>query len=249
MRNFCSTRACDGTPLKMERTICPTTDRPRMITQIVRSRVIGRITSIGRITGTIIATVLLNWTLFNWPANAETTLPRLRRSTSPTSNYSRPNPSSPLRPKTQCPIRLESLIPLLLRDLPSYTNRVEQRTAKASNLPPVSTYLLIAGRPEYEPLSLEAERYVFEANRDVPQVFFTTLEHQYVADRMVRAQQFHWLFIAPSETGWNFVSMRSTVQNDRPDEPPTPPLDSSQSTIAEAIRIWLRDCAAGSIAP
>lgn len=241
MRDFRSTKPC-GTTLKMGQGACLMTDRLG-ITGIVR-KIVSRIV-ISTLISTIISTVLLNW-----PASAETSLPRLRRSTSPPSNSSsHPNASPPIRPKTQCPIRLESLIPLLLRDLPSYANRVEQQTAKTSELPQGPTYLLIAGRPEYEPLSLETESYVSEADRDIPQVFFTTLEHQYEADRMLRVQRYHWLFITPSETGWNFVLMRSMVDNNRPDQPPIPPQDSSQSVIAQAIRIWLRDCAAGSIAP
>lgn len=157
-------------------------------------------------------------------------------------------PSAPIRPKTQCPDQLEALMPFLLRDLPSYANRVNQRAYTNYRTTEVPGYVLFAGRPEYEPLTLAAGEYVSTSESDVPQVFFTTLERQYFSNDAFRLQHYHWLFLTQTENGWRFVLMLSTVGNVRADEPPTPPRDSSQGVIAQAIRLWLRDCEAGSIA-
>jgi hypothetical protein len=181
------------------------------------------------------------------------------------------DPPAYVRPDIQCPNRLELLVPLLLRDLPSYVNRVSQRDYDAyrirRQLDQLPGYVLLAGRPEYEPLSLQAGEYGSVTEDQVPQVFFTTLERKYFSGQAYRLQNYHWLFLTQTESGWRFVSMRSSA-GDEPlsdsllsgdllrhdpvallvDDPPTPPRDSSEGAIAEAIRLWLRDCEAGSIA-
>jgi hypothetical protein len=158
-----------------------------------------------------------------------------------------PISSTFIRPKVQCPNQLETLIPLLLRDLPSYANRVNQRAYTDYRTRERPGYVLLAGRPEYEPLTLEAGEYVSASESEVPQVFFTTLERQYFSEDAFRLQHYHWLFLTQTENGWRFVLMLSTVGDYPSDEPPTPPRDSSQGVIAQAIRLWLRDCEVGSI--
>lgn len=153
----------------------------------------------------------------------------------------------PIRPKTTCPDQLEAVMPLLLRDLPSYANRVSQRAYTNYRTSEVPGYVLLAGRPEYEPLTLAAGEYTSATESEVPQVFFTTLERQYFSQDAFRLQHYHWLFLTQTESGWRFVLMLSSVGNFAADEPPTPPRDSSQGVIAQAIRLWLRDCEAGSL--
>ncbi|MCU0523542.1 MAG: hypothetical protein MUF72_01825 [Elainella sp. Prado103] len=163
-----------------------------------------------------------------------------------------------IRPPVACPTELERLVPRLLMDLPSYANRVSQRSYTDYRTAEVPGYILLAGRPEYEPLPLptgddaaaierdEIDRTV--NNPEVLQVFFTTLERQYLADNAYQLQHYHWLFLTHTDNGWRFVLMLSSVGNARADEPPTPPRDSSQGVIAQAIRLWLRDCEAQSVA-
>ena len=163
----------------------------------------------------------------------------------------RPQPSNYIRPQVACPDRLETLVPLLLRDLPSYANRVSQRAYlteyRAIDSP---GYVLLAARPEYEPLSLGIGEYQADpANNDVPQVFFTTLERQYVDHRAVTLQHYHWLFLTQTNQGWRFVLMRSAIGVAPANEPPTPPRDSSQGVVARAVRLWLQDCEAQSVQP
>lgn len=158
-----------------------------------------------------------------------------------------------IRPPAACPTELEQLMPLLLNDLPSYANRVSQRAYTDYRNSEVPGYVLLAGRPEYEPLPLPTGEYSSaidpaESNPEVLQVFFTTLERQYLSGGAFQLQHYHWLFLTRTENGWRFVLMLSSVGDATADQPPTPPRDSSQGVIAQAIRLWLRDCEAESIA-
>ncbi|WP_206602938.1 hypothetical protein [Leptolyngbya ohadii] len=176
--------------------------------------------------------------------------------------------STYIRPRTACPAQLEELISRLLRDLPSYANRVNQRVAlpnpPAGNLTDESSYVLLAGLPEYEPLTLGPGAYLPESEggsdtensgiensdtEDVSQAFFTTLERRYSGDRTITLQVFHWLFLTQTRVGWRLVLMQSAIgQSPRTNPEPTdPPYDSSNGVIAQAIRLWLRDCEAGSV--
>jgi hypothetical protein len=152
-----------------------------------------------------------------------------------------------IRPDASCPDDIETLTVLLLRDLPSYANRVSQRARNRERSLNVAGYVLLAGRPEFEPLSLGPGEYTPTAPEDSPtQVFFTTLERQYVAGAAVQFQHYHWLFLTQTESGWRFVLMLSQIGSP-PDEPASPPTDTSNGVIGRAIQIWLRDCRNGDV--
>lgn len=156
----------------------------------------------------------------------------------------------PIRPATTCPTDLQTLTALLLRDLPSYTNRVTQRSFTNLDSPANRPgYLLLAGRPEFEPLSLGPGEYLPTPNTVPQQVFFTTLERQYVDNRSIDLQHYHWVFLIQESNGWWLVTMRSQLSDLPANQPPTPPEDTSQGAIAQAIRLWLRDCRSEAIAP
>ncbi len=152
-----------------------------------------------------------------------------------------------IRPTTACPTELTQLVQALLRDLPGYANRIASRSLGS----PSST-VLIASRPEFEPLELSTPPWGDEASQDpqVRQVFFTTLERQYLGDRILALQQYHWLFLVPDPQGWRLVLLYSSwggyPQDDRPT---TPPQDSRQGIIGQAVSLWLRDCRAGAVSP
>ncbi|WAL59296.1 hypothetical protein [Thermocoleostomius sinensis] len=153
-----------------------------------------------------------------------------------------------IRPPIACPEQLDTLIPLLLRDLPSYANRVSQRAYSREfritrNLPGT---IIVAGQPEYEAIELTARQWPQQDNT-TQQIFFTTLERQYVSNAIVNLQQYHWLFLTRTAAGWQFVLLFSAIGDVPANEPPTPPQDASQGVIAQAIRLWLRDCQAGRI--
>ncbi|MFB2979419.1 hypothetical protein [Microseira sp. BLCC-F43] len=160
-----------------------------------------------------------------------------------------PNARRPI----ECPADVETLIALLLRDLPSYANRVTQRARRRSRSVEVYSYVILAGRPEFEPLTLGPGEYTQAApdsnSEDLRQVFLTTLERQYVGNKPVLLQQYHWLFLTKTDSGWLLAMMFSQTGLYPDERPPTAPRESSQGVIGQAIQIWLRDCRAGVIRP
>ncbi len=155
-----------------------------------------------------------------------------------------------IRPHTTCPDQLETLTPLLLRDLPSYANRVSARSRLSTRSVEFFGHVLVASTPEFNPLTLGPGQYrPTEASTDLDQMFFTTLERQYVANQPQLIQYHHWLFLAKTETGWWFGLTVSRIGGYPDNQPQSPPHDSSEGGIARAIRLWLRDCRAGAIAP
>lgn len=166
-----------------------------------------------------------------------------------------------LRPAEPCPSDPQVLATQLLADLPSYANRVSSRNLDLSNNPiqPVST-ILVASAPDFTPLDLSqtspAGASEGEADTDLQQVFFTTLERQYWQGRPTSLQHYHWLFLAPTQDGWHMALLFSslgTYPNSGPlssvGRPPTPPQESSDGIVGQAVRLWLRDCRAEAVFP
>jgi hypothetical protein len=148
-----------------------------------------------------------------------------------------------------CPNTLDALIPKLLDDLPSYSNRVIQRSRDRSrtvDIPP--SYVLLAGRSDQEPIPLGGGDYAPLAGSDnVQQVFFTTLERQYGASGLVQLQGYYWMFVVRSPEAWQLVNLRTSLGDYPSRLPPTPPRDSNDGVVAQAVRLWLRDCHAGAL--
>ena len=143
--------------------------------------------------------------------------------------------------RSSCPADLETLVDRLLQDLPSYANRVIVRSGFSPKTATPPGYalpqIILAGRPEFEPLPLNSGEVLPE---NASQVFITTLERQYRGGKPVEIQQYHWLFFTKTEKGWEFakiVSRFGTAADIRPLLG-----QDSESEIAEAIRLWLRDC-------
>lgn len=146
---------------------------------------------------------------------------------------------------------LETLTTQLLQDLPSYTNRASQRARRLRRSSDVYSYMLVAGKPEFTPLPLNLEEYSADTPKSsasgVEQVFFTTLERQYIGKKAVELQEFHWLLLTKTKTGWQIVMMFSQVGSYSGEQPVSPPRDSSNGTVAQGVKTWLRDCQAGSV--
>ncbi|ASC69986.1 hypothetical protein XM38_009160 [Halomicronema hongdechloris C2206] len=154
-----------------------------------------------------------------------------------------------LRPSTPCPQQLSQLVTGLVRDLPSYANRVASRSLERQN---DFGSVLLAGQPDVEPLDLAefTQGPLSPVAAELQQVFFTTLERQYLRDRIVELQHYHWLFLTRAESGWYLAFMFSSLQaHDSQGRPPTPPQDSSDGIIAQAVKLWLRDCRAEAVYP
>jgi hypothetical protein len=146
----------------------------------------------------------------------------------------------------------ESNITYLLRDLPSYSNRASQRARRLSRKGDTFSYMVAAGRPEFVPLPLSPNLASSDTTKTlsegVEQVFFTTLERQYTAGKAIELQQFHWLLLTKTRSGWRKVMMfTQTGSFPVTKQPISPPRDSSDGAIAQAVDAWLRDCEAGSV--
>ena len=159
-----------------------------------------------------------------------------------------------------CSQEVESLTDILLKELPDYSNRVIQRTQNLHQGAGISTYILAAGKAEFEPLDLPQIEYNTEYNtaavESTKQIFFTTLERQYITKnlpaqlpktRKIERQIYHWLFLTPTNHGWRMVAMFSTFGSSEQNNLPTPPQESSKGIIGQAIQLWLRDCRAGKV--
>jgi len=157
-----------------------------------------------------------------------------------------PHPS----PLSTCPSDVETLTTQMLRDLPSYANRTSQRARHLNRTTDISSYMLLAGRPEFAPLKLGPGEYTSDAKfiaQEPQQVFFTTLERQYTFGKEVDLQQYHWLFLTQTVSGWRLAMMFSQIGPYPAGRPPTPSRDSSNGVIAQAINTWLDDCRAGAV--
>jgi hypothetical protein len=155
--------------------------------------------------------------------------------------------SIPAEKSKNCPTDLTTLTTKLIQDIPDYSNRVIQRTQDKHQQANIQTYIVAAGRPEFEPLNLPQINYT-EANDNQPQqIFFTTLEKQYTNNLKIERETYHWLFVTLTDSGWYLVTMFSRFGNATKNTPPTPPQESSNGIIGQAVNLWLRDCRADAL--
>jgi hypothetical protein len=162
--------------------------------------------------------------------------------------------AQPLENERTCPEDVETLMELLLRDLPSYANRVMRRSRILDN--PDDDYdrsLILAGKPEFEPLSLSpvSVSQVGELDPLEPpqQVFFTTLERIQHENRLYRVQSYYWLFLTDTDSGWRLALLYASLGSSNQARPSLPPRENSNGIVGRAIQLWLKDCRAGAIRP
>ncbi len=151
-------------------------------------------------------------------------------------------------PAPTCSANLASLSNLLVRDLPSYTNRVIQRRRKLSDR--LYSSILAVGKPEFTPIEILSREYPPQFPQAAPsQVFISTLERQYTGAKFDELQQFHWLFLAKTKVGWRLVNIytRTSTPSRTSDSPISPAVESSKTSVAEGVRLWLNDCYFGKI--
>lgn len=144
-----------------------------------------------------------------------------------------------------CAPPLPTLVNRLLADLPSYANRVAQRDRSANS--PLRSYLLLAGRPSFEPLPLSQRQLRPQGPDTTQQVFFTTLERQYNNRQINTQQNFYWAFFVPTQQGWQLALLYAQLAARLPETSPLPPQSAENSAVGRAIQLWLRDCQAGAL--
>ena len=157
-----------------------------------------------------------------------------------------PNKSLILASASSCPTELTDLTALLLQDLPNYANRVLKRTQDRHFDVGIDNYIIVAGQPELEPLNLPQINYDLDTSEQPEQIFFTTLERQYNNGKAIERETYHWLFVTPTENGWYMFTIFSRFGDSTEGTPPSPPRESSDGVIGQAVSLWLRDCRAGA---
>ena len=151
------------------------------------------------------------------------------------------------QPTFSCPEDVRELTDLLLQDLPSYSNRVIQRTQDRNQEAGIENYIITASRAEFEPLDLPRIQYSQIDDQDPEQVFFTVLERQYIQGEIVEIQTYHWLFLTLTDSGWRTVMLFSRFGNSQDNVPPAPPRETTNGIIGSGVQLWLRDCRAGTV--
>ncbi len=135
-------------------------------------------------------------------------------------------------------------VPEMLRQLPTYINRAQQQS-RARRTPPLGNVILTT-RAEFEPLPLPTGSALAAPQQPNPtrQVFFSSLSRVYSPPRHAGlVQGFHWLFLAPGEPGWQFVSLYSRWgAYPRGDQPVSERQEDSQGSVGLGVQQWLRDC-------
>ena len=150
--------------------------------------------------------------------------------------------------RSACPEKLADLAPQMLADLPSYTNRVVQRSIinHTQNLMP-RNYVIVASHPELEPLPLINRQFKPVFPDTSQQLFFTLLERQYATHRAIELQNHYWAFFDLTDQQWRLILLFSQPSSLDKNEPFGLTQESENSAIAQAINLWLRDCNAGAI--
>ena len=155
-----------------------------------------------------------------------------------------PTPTPPIRPLATCPTQLEPLTKALLRDLPSYINRLSHQ--RSNQFP---TYAIAAPQPNILPLPVVNTSAINPNQSGLHQVFFTVLEREYDSKKSTAYQHFHWLFLAHTKTsGWQIATLYSRRGSYPANDQYASPLrETTHELTAQVIRRWLRDCQAGSV--
>lgn len=151
----------------------------------------------------------------------------------------------------QCPQELVDLANLMTSNISNYGNRVIQKSSVYSHkLDFLPTYIVTASEAEIKAVS--GNRFTSATNDipdNVPQIFFTTLERQYPnKQRMIEAQNYHWLILTQTDSGWKLVMALTRFGYPQGDKwVISPPRDTTNSVIGQAVNLWLKDCQYGTL--
>lgn len=140
-----------------------------------------------------------------------------------------------------CSDDVTEIVPQLLTDLPSYSNRVIQRSRKLSRQEDTYSYVLVASLADFRPIPLSTEQFTSTVPDTTQQVFFTVLEKQYLNNNAVTFENYYWLFLTPTSQGWAIANLVSSFANLKTDALVSPPQNSIQGAIGQATKLWLRD--------
>jgi hypothetical protein len=137
-----------------------------------------------------------------------------------------------------CMITVDSMIKPLVQALPSYTNRVLQRSPEVG-LGEKSGYVISAKGLTQAPFALNTE---LVDQKNLSSIYLVTWERRYRNQTIFNVKRYHWLFLRHTPQGWE-VDKLFSQSGPYPGYKLFPdPMDTTKGAMAEAIRLWLRDC-------
>ncbi|NJK36295.1 MAG: hypothetical protein HC835_01615 [Oscillatoriales cyanobacterium RM2_1_1] len=145
----------------------------------------------------------------------------------------------------ECPTDLNGLIQQLSADLPGYANRARLHYS-ASGLGQKPVYIITAKFQPLEPVppdvQLLAENHS-SGRANTPNVAtIVTQERWYEQQQTLEIQRTYWLFLRPTDTGWELIQLLSK-SSPYPGYRLFPEIsDNTREFMAEAIRKWLQNC-------
>lgn len=137
-----------------------------------------------------------------------------------------------------CFVTVDPIISPLIQALPGYTNRVLQRSPEVG-LGEKSSYMILAQSLTQAPFSLKTELVDKE---NLSSVYIMTLERRYRNQIAINVKRYHWLFLDHTTNGWEVVKLFSQSDSYPGYKLFPEPMDTTKGAMAEAIRLWLRDC-------
>ncbi len=142
-----------------------------------------------------------------------------------------------------CIIAVDPIIAPLMQALPSYTNRVLQRSPEVG-LGEKSGYIILAQDLTQAPFSIKTE---LTDKKNISSIYLMTWERRYRNQTVFNVKRYHWLFLRHTAQGWEVVKLFSQ-SGPYPGYKLFPdPMDTTKGAMAEAIRLWLRDYQAGKV--
>ena len=150
----------------------------------------------------------------------------------------------------QCPQDLETLANLLTADISDYGNRVIQKSSIFSHeLDFLPTYIITASKAELEPLSASESTLQTSNNDNIKQIFFTSLERQYSnSQTVIEAENYHWLILINQNGQWQLVESFTRFGYPNSEKKVISPIrNSTNGVIGQAVKLWLKDCHAGTL--
>lgn len=143
----------------------------------------------------------------------------------------------------------ENFTQSLTKNIADYGNRIIQSSRIYPNLDKfLPTYIVTATIPDTQPLpfnSFASQDFKTSEKQEIKQLFFTTLERQYSHhNRILEAQNFHWLIFTFTPQGWQLVKAMTIFgyPQSQGNFLLSPPRDTTNGIIGQAVNLWLRDC-------
>lgn len=144
----------------------------------------------------------------------------------------------------KCPTNIPELANLMTEEISDYANRVIQKSrpnVTQENFLPL--YIITASQPDFKPIKIEQRQYQNQKDSQIKQIFFTTLERQYSNEKkIIQVQNYHWLLLTPTSQGWQMVMLLTNFGISNDNSIYSPPQDTSNSIMGQAVKLWLKDC-------